>query len=128
MANKKKEAITAKKVSDLLIIDVLKMPLFFKNVSIELKNIWKSREKARKLLKPNERLKAHPIDDLYNADLLNPTKFIVEFEKILDKNNVNLSSSEREVLRTLGMTAFNNTVQKLIDDEKKGNFRNGDNK
>ena len=38
------------------------------------------------------------------------------------------SSSERAFIRAVGMTAFNITMQKLIDDEKARNNGNGDDK
>lgn len=62
-----KEQPTA--VADLSIADVLKMRLFYDNAAAEVREIWESREKARKALKATERLKAHPIDGLHNAGL-----------------------------------------------------------
>lgn len=91
-------------------------------------NIWESREKARKALKATERLKAHPIDGLHNAGLLEPGEFVVMFAKILDKRETKLSRAERDVIHTIGMTAFNKTMKKLIADEKARNNSNGDNK
>lgn len=121
-----KEQPTA--VADLSIADVLKMRLFYDNAAAEVREIWESREKARKALKATERLKAHPIDGLHNAGLLEPGEFVVAFAKVLDKRETKLSRAERDVIHTIGMTAFNKTMKKLIADEKARNNSNGDNK
>lgn len=118
-----KEQPTA--VADLSIADVLKMRLFYDNAAAEVREIWESREKARKALKATERLKAHPIDGLHNAGLLEPGEFVVTFAKVLDKRETKLSRAERDVIRTIGMTAFNKTMQKLIADEKARNNSDG---
>lgn len=121
-----KEQPTA--VADLSIADVLKMRLFYDNAAAEVREIWESREKARKALKATERLKAHPIDGLHNAGLLEPGEFVVAFAKVLDKRETKLSRAERDVIHTIGMIAFNKTMKKLIADEKARNNSNGDNK
>lgn len=121
-----KEQPTA--VADLSIADVLKMRLFYDNAAAEVREIWESREKTRKALKATERLKAHPIDGLHNAGLLEPGEFVVAFAKVLDKRETKLSRAERDVIHTIGMIAFNKTMKKLIADEKARNNSNGDNK
>ena len=121
-----KEQPTA--VADLSIADVLKMRLFYDNAAAEVREIWESREKARKAFKATERLKAHPIDGLHNAGLLEPGEFVVAFAKVLDKRETKLSRAERDVIHTIGMTAFNKTMKKLIADEKARNNSDGDNK
>lgn len=121
-----KEQPTA--VADLSIADVLKMRLFYDNADDAIRDIWEKREKARKELKPTERLQAHPIDKLHAAGLLEPGEFVVTFAKIMDKRETRLSSMERGVIHTLGMTAFSNTMQKLIADEKARNNSDGNNK
>lgn len=121
-----KEQPTA--VADLSIADVLKMRLFYDNAAAEVREIWESREKARKALKATERLKAHLIDGLHNAGLLEPGEFVVAFAKVLDKRETKLSRAERDVIHTIGMIAFNKTMKKLIADEKARNNSNGDNK
>lgn len=115
-------------VADLSIADVLKMRLFYDNAAAAIRDIWEKREKARKELKPTERLQAHPIDKLHAAGLLEPGEFVVTFAKIMDKRETRLSSMERGVIHTLGMTAFSNTMQKLIADEKARNNSDGNNK
>lgn len=121
-----KEQPTA--VADLSIADVLKMQLFYDNAAAEVREIWESQEKARKELKATERLKAHPIDGLHNAGLLEPGEFVVTFAKVLDKRETKLSRAERDVIHIIGMTAFNKTMQKLIADEKARNNSDGNNK
>lgn len=129
--NKVNEAIAAvpTPVADLSIADVLKMPLFFDNVKTQLTSLWNDRETARKkAAKDNQRLKAHVIDRMYNAGDWEPGKFVVIFATILDKVATGYSSNEREFIRAVGMTAFNITMQKLIDDEKKRDNSDGNDK
>lgn len=57
-----------------------------------------------------------------------PGEFVVAFAKVLDKRETKLSRAERDVIHTIGMTAFNKTMKKLIADEKARNNSNGDNK
>lgn len=116
-------------VADLSIADVLKMPLFFDNVKTQLTSLWNDRETARKkAAKDNQRLKAHVIDRMHNAGDWEPGKFVVIFATILDKVATGYSSNEREFIRAVGMTAFNITMQKLIDDEKKRDNSDGNDK
>lgn len=116
-------------VADLSISNVLKMPLFFENVKRQLTSLWNDREKARKdATRNNTRLRAHVIDRMHNTGHWEPGKFVVLFAKVLDKVAIGYSSSERAFIRAVGMTAFNITMQKLIDDEKARNNGNGDDK
>lgn len=116
-------------VADLSIADVLKMPLFFDNVKTQLTSLWNDRETARKkATQENQRLKAHVIDRMHNAGDWEPGKFVVLFATILDKVATGYSSSEQEFIRAVGMTAFNITMQKLIDDEKKRDNSDGNDK
>lgn len=116
-------------VADLSIADVLKMPLFFDNVKTQLMSLWNDRETVRKkAAKDNQRLKAHVIDRMHNAGDWEPGKFVVIFATILDKVATGYSSNERKFIRAVGMTAFNITMQKLIDDEKKRDNSDGNDK
>lgn len=118
-----------KRVEEMSIADVLKLPLFFNNVSAELKSIWNSRETARReASRDGMRLKAHPIDALHAAGILEPGQFIVTFAHVLDKVNTGMPRAQRDVVTTLGKTAFNKTVQKLLDDEKTRDNSDGDDK
>lgn len=126
---KEANAITLTPVADLSIADVLKMPLFFDNMKVQLTSLWNDRETARKkAAKVNERLRTHVIDRMHNAGDWEPGKFIVIFATIMDKVATGYSSNEREFIRAVGMTAFNITMQKLIDDEKKRDNSNGNDK
>lgn len=116
-------------VADLSISDVLKMTLFFENVKRQLTSLWNDREKARKdATRNNTRLRAHVIDRMHNTGHWEPGNFVILFAKVLDKVATGYSSSERAFIRAVGMTAFNITMQKLIDDEKARNNSNGDDK
>lgn len=127
--NKGTAAAVPTPVADLSIADVLKMPLFFDNVKTQLTSLWNDRETARKkAAKDNQRLKAHVIDRMHNAGDWEPGKFVVIFATILDKVATGYSSNEREFIRAVGMTAFNITMQKLIDDEKKRDNSDGNDK
>jgi uncharacterized protein (TIGR02757 family) len=122
------EEIPNKAVADMSIADVLTLPLFYNNATRVVRDIWNDRETARKKAgKKGERLKAHPIDALHAAGLLEPGKFVVAFAHVLDKVATGLPRAQRDVLHTLGMTAFQKTMQKLIDDEKAGNNGDGNN-
>lgn len=127
-ATKANEAIAAAvptPVADLSISDVLEMPLFFENV----KRLWNDRKKARwDATRNNTRLRAHVIDRMHNTGHWDPENFVILFEKVLDKVATGYSSSKRAFIRSVGMTAFNITMQKLIDDEKARNNGNGDDK
>lgn len=107
----------SEELKSMSVADILKVPLFFKNVQKEIIKIWGSRVRAQRNLQPNERLKAHPITHLHDAGLLDVGKFIVTFAKVLDKVSVKLSAAERDTVQALGMAAFNETMKQLIDNE-----------
>lgn len=114
-------------VKEMTIADVLKTPLFFENVKRQLTSLWNDREKARKdATRNNTRLRAHVIDRMHNTWQWEPGNFVILFAKVLDKVATRYSSSERAFIRAVGMTAFNITMQKLINDEKARNNGNGD--
>lgn len=116
-------------VKEMTIADVLKTPLFFENVKRQLTSLWNDWEKARKdATRNNTRLRAHVIYRMHNAGQWEPGNFVIIFAKVLDKVATGYSSSERAFIRAVGMTAFNVTMQKLIDDEKARNNGNGDDK
>lgn len=128
-ANEANSATETIPVSDLSISDVLKMPLFFDNVEHQLTSLWNDREKARMdAIRNKTRLRAHVIDRMHNIGHWEPGNFIILFAKVLDKVETGYSSSERAFIRAVGMTAFNITMQKLIDNEKARNNSNGNDK
>ena len=98
--------------------DVLLLPLFYNNVAKQITSLWNIRETARKVVKRGEKLKSHPIDKLHADGKLVPGDFIVLFAQVLDKVATGYSANVRQFIRDLGMTAFNETMQKLLDDEK----------
>lgn len=110
------------------ITDVLQLPLFFKNAQKDLADVWNQRVAARKTLKPGERLRAHPIDDLHAAGLWEPGEFIVVYARVLEKQETNLSGTKRNFILGFGNGIFNKTVQTLLDNEKAGNNSNGNDK
>lgn len=72
--------------------------------------------------------KADFIDRMHNAGDWEPGKFTVLFASVLDKVATGYSSSERAFIRTVGMGAFNETMKKLLADEKARNNSDGDDK
>lgn len=119
---------TIKPVEEMTITDVLQLPLFFENAQKDLADVWNQRVAARKSLKPGERLRAHPIDDLHAAGLWEPGEFIVVYARVLEKQETNLSGTKRNFILGFGNGIFNKTVQTLLDNEKAGNNSNGNDK
>lgn len=116
-------------VKEMTIADVLKMPLFFENVKRQLTSLWNDREKAREdATRNNTRCGRTLSTGMHNTGHWEPGNFVILFAKVLDKVATGYSSSERAFIRAVGMTAFNITMQKLIDDEKARNNGNGDDK
>lgn len=114
---------------EMTIADVLEMPLFFENVKRQLTSLWNDREKARKdATRNNTRLRAHVIGRMHNTGQWEPGNFVILSAKVLDKVATGYSSSGRAFIRAVGMTAFDVTMQKSIDDEKARNNGNGDDK
>lgn len=113
------EETPEKRVADMSIEDVLLLPLFYNNVVKQITSLWNDRETARKKAgKRGEKLKSHPIDKLHADGKLVPGDFIVLFAQVLDKVATGYSATVRQFIRDLGMIAFNETMQKLLDDEK----------
>jgi len=110
-----------KLVSEMTIEEVIKLPLFFKNVEIELNGIWQERKKASLSLKPHQRLKAHPIDFLKQNGYWKTDQFILTYAKILSKEETRLSSNKRNFTLSVGNDIFTKTVKYLIDEEKRDN-------
>lgn len=116
-----------KKLKDMTIADVLKLPLFFENVEKEISDICKQRESARVLLSGDQRLSSHPIDALKKDGFLETGEFIVTYANILEKKETRLSRAKRDFISAYGTEAYKKTVQKLLDDEKERNNSNWDN-
>ena len=116
-------------VSEMSIGDVIQTPLFFNEVSNIISDFWQKREKARANARENgSDLKAHVIDKLHrNGDMRTGT-FIVIFANVLNKSDKTHSGSERNFIREIGLRAFNTTMIRLLEDEKKRNDRNREDK
>lgn len=113
-------------IKDLTIADVLKMPEFFDNIKTLIDELQEKRREAKYLCGPY--LKAHPIDKVIKNNDFEPGKLTVIFAKILDKQSVNYSSTERQFIKSVGVEAFNKTMQKLLKDEEKRDNSNGEDK
>ena len=121
----KKEEI--KKVADMTIADVLKTKLFSRNVKRTLKGLLLDRTVADTEAKAKAtRLKSHPIDNLKKSGAMEPGRFTVLFAEVLDKKAVGYSAVERGFIQRVGMQIFNETMKKLIADEKARDNGNGD--
>lgn len=95
----------------------------FHDLCARLYDVYTSAENMETAIK-----KAHVIDRMHNTGQWEPGNFVILFAKVLDKVATGYSSSERAFIRAVVMTAFNVTMQKLIDDEKARNNGNGDDK
>lgn len=95
----------------------------FHDLCARLYDVYTSAENMETAIK-----KAHVIDRMHNTGHWDPENFVILFAKVLDKVATGYSSSKRAFIRAVGMTAFNITMQKLIDDEKARNNGNGDDK
>lgn len=113
-------------VKEMTIADVLKTPAFYNNLKVVISDLENTRRKAGMMA--DAPLKRHPIDRLQERGVFEPGNFVIIFAKVLDKVATGYSSSERAFIRAVGMTAFNVTMQKLIDGEKARNNGNGDDK
>lgn len=109
-----------KEVKDMTIAEVLQTQVFAKEMSAELSHIG-ALLRSRKTLKRNE------VDRLAEKNLLNTSEMTVLFAQVLDRK-CELSSNERRCVLYIGMAAYQRTMKKLLEDEKAGNERNGDNK
>lgn len=108
------------------IADVLKTPAFYNNLKVVISDLENTRRKAGMMA--DAPLKRHPIDRLQERGVFEPGQMTVLYANAMDKVATGYSSSERAFIRAVGMTAFNITMQKLINDEKARNNGNGDDK
>lgn len=122
----KKESI--KTVAEMSISDVIQMPLFFQNAKTTLATVWSDRTKARKKAHSNNQvLKSHPIDKLHADGELEPGQFIVEYANVLEKQS-KYPRQTRDFILGVGNAIFNKTMQTLLEDEKKRDNSNGNDK
>lgn len=123
------KVLEKKKVEDLTIADVLQMPLYVSNLQNLLDSLKKSRSEARiKAHDERKQLCAHPIDKLSKTDIWQSGNFVIAYANVMDKKLQGYSANERKFIRDVGTEAFNITMKALIENEKKGNPSNGDDK
>ena len=108
-----------KEVKDMTIAEVLQTQVFAGKMKAEIESI--------DMLLRCGNYKRNPVDRLRERGCWNAGDMTVLFAQVLDKQCV-LSSNERNFVLRTGIKAFNNTMRKLMEDEKAGNERNGDNK
>lgn len=108
-----------KEVKDMTIAEVLQTQVFADKMKAEIDNI-------NMLLKCGN-YKRNAVDRLEERDLWSVGSMTVLFAQVLDKQCV-LPANERKFVLHTGIKAFNNAMRKLMEDEKAGNERNGDNK
>lgn len=105
-----------KKIEDLNLGDIVRMPLFFENVEKAVKPALDERGRLRA---NGKKLKAHVIDELEKSGLFkNKEQFIKDFLMILDEKST-LNSRKRNLIKAIGLNAFHATMKKIIDDDNK---------
>lgn len=107
------------KVKDMTIADVLQTQVFADKMKAEIDSI-------NMLLKCGN-YKRNAVDRLEERGLWSVGNMIVLFAQVLDKQCV-LPANERRCILYTGMEVYQKTMKKLLEDEKAGNERNGDNK
>ncbi len=108
-----------KEVKDMTIADVLQTQVFADKMIAEINSI-------NMLLKCGN-YKRNAVDMLEERGLWSVGNMTVLFAQVLDKKCA-LPANERNFILRTGIKAFNNAMRKLMEDEKAGNERNGDNK
>lgn len=106
-----------KEVKDMTIAEVLQTQVFADKMKVEIQSI-------NMLLKCGKR---NAVDRLEERGLWSVGNMIVLFAQVLDKQCV-LPANERRCILYTGMEVYQKTMKKLLEDEKAGNERNGDNK
>lgn len=110
-----------KEVKDMTIAEVLQTQVFADKMKAEIDSI-------NMLLKfGNYKYKRNAVDRLEERGFWSVGDMTVLFAQVLDKQCV-LPANERNFILRTGIKAFNNAMRKLMEDEKAGNERNGDNK
>lgn len=107
-----------KEVKDMTIADVLQTQVFADKMKAEIDSI-------NMLLKCGN-YKRNAVDRLEERGLWSVGDMTVLFAQVLDKQCV-LPANERNFILRTGIKAFNNAMRKLMEDEKAGNERNGNN-
>lgn len=105
--------------------DVLILPEFRENLQAVMAAVNKSRKQASESAKAQEAdLKRHPIDTLIEIGYWNANTMTAIYSQICDKKS-SLSASLRKFVYDVCTDAFNNTIKKMLDDEKAANPSDG---
>lgn len=108
-----------KEVKDMTIAEVLQTQVFADKMKAEINSI--------NILLKCGNYKRNAVDRLEERGFWNVGDMTVLFAQVLDRK-CELSSNERRCVLHIGMAAYQRTMKKLLEDEKAGNERNGDNK
>lgn len=108
-----------KEVKDMTIAEVLQTQVFAGRMKAEIESI--------DMLLKFGNYKRNVVVRLMERGFWNVGDMTVLFAQVLDKQCVLPANECNFILRT-GIKAFNNAMKKLMEDEKAGNERNGDNK
>lgn len=106
-------------VKDMTIAEVLQTQVFAGKMKAETDSV--------DMLLRFGNYKRNAVDRLMERGFWNVGDMTVLFAQVLDKKCA-LPANERNFILRTGIKAFNNTMRKLMEDEKAGNERNGDNK
>ena len=106
-------------VKDMTISDVLKTPEFYNNMKVVISDLENTRRKAGMMA--DAPLKRHPIDRLQEKGVFEPGQMTVLYASAMDKKLQGYSSSERTFILNVGGEAFNKTMKRFVDQEKKEN-------
>lgn len=108
------------KLKDAKIADILATEEFYKNIKNVIKNERIAREKA------NNILLRHVMDRLEEKGVFEPEQMTQLYAEVMDRKLQGYSSEERRYIRQVGGAAFNLTMEKLLDEEKKNNDNGND--
>lgn len=100
------------KLEELKIIDVIKMPLFAKQIKACLKDLYATR---KKLEAKGAQFKRTAMDRLAERKALEPSKLAELYAKVVDKelDNVEWPAELRSFIKGIGDAAFYRTMQFL---------------
>lgn len=101
-----------KSIEQMTVGEVLQTNTYFAIAERELQAVWNNRNNAKLGLSADQKLKAHPIDELKAQGYLEPGNFIVEYSKVFEKVS-DLPKSKREFIGFVGTDIFNKTILEL---------------
>lgn len=104
-------------VKEMTIADVLKTPAFYNNLKVVISDLENTRRKAGMMA--GAPLKRHPIDRLQERGVFEPGQMKVLYANAMDKQLQGYSSAERNFILQIGGEAFNKTMKRFVDQEKK---------